>query len=133
MPVARGIDTAGKDAKTRNDVAPALGRGEYSLGRPHTLIAAGAVGEIELRQPRMERNHYRLRLQRDGVADDVVAGREVEHGVRVDGLADGVGVVRLPVTLHAQCADADPVTHLRKRPDRPGRAVPAMFASGAAS
>ena len=112
---------------------PPCGATSSAFGGPDTLVAGRAIREIELRQPRMERNHHRLGLQRDRVADDVVAGREIQDRMRVDGLADGLGVVGLPVTLHAQRADVDPGVGRRAARGSPEAAAAGSAASGAAS
>ena len=118
----------------RNDSRPAIHRTAVARGliapvktpRPLTMWGRPAEPGAVLsgrRRPRSrrpgppgrsgsywdERNQRRVRVQGERIADDIVAAREVQHAMAVDGHLQRLRVVGLAVTLHAERPHVDPV------------------------
>jgi len=65
----------------------------------------------------MEADEHRLRSQRKGVPNNVMAAGKVEHPMRVDGLLDCGGIVAGAVAFHAECVYIDPFAAGRQGAD----------------
>ena len=66
----------------------------------------------------MQADQYRVGLQVERVADHVMAAREIEHAMRLDGLLDRGGVVGDAVAFDAERVDVDPLFSRRQRGNR---------------
>ena len=84
-PTARGLIAPVKMPSPLTMFVPPCGASSSAFGGPDAVEALRPIRQIELRRVRVQRDQHGVRLQPDGVADDVEAGREVEDAVRVDG------------------------------------------------
>lgn len=103
------IDSARQDSQAAQYVRPTGWRFDHRAGSAHALERRRAVGEIELRQSRMQSNEHRVGLQRERVADDVLPAREIEHAMLIDRLPYRGRVVRFAVSRDAKGVNVHPI------------------------
>ena len=116
--VARGLVAPVKTPRPLTIVRPPCGAWSSAFGSPTPANASRPIRQIDPGRGGMERDQHGVRLQRERVADDVGAGREVQDALAVDRRLQRLRVVGLAVARHAERPHVDPLLHRRQRGQR---------------
>ena len=113
-----GVEAAGEDAETGDDVDAAGRSQQQRPGCIGTLKRNRAVGEIELRGTGVKADQYSIGTKGERVLKQIAPAGKVKHGLLINCFLDGERVIGMAVAFDAEDMNVDPGGRIRQRADR---------------
>ena len=112
------VDSARVKTDAGHDVVSTARRLQQRLGRTRSLEPRRRIENVELGLVRMKPDQHAIGAKPERVADDVVAGRDVNDAMLRDGLLNESGFIGHAIALRAEGPQIDPFRHRRQTADR---------------